>query len=544
MKSKDPETLGLSPEQLHQLKQRIRERKLEEADWRLIEGILETVEVLRNAVQKKTVAVKRLLRLVFGPRTEKSQAVLPATTASASSPRGQERQLDSNRKGHGRNGADEFQGAAKVQVAHANLKSGDRCPKCPKGRLYCLKDPALLIHFLSGPPVSATLYECERLRCNSCGQVFTAEAPQEVSAKKYDESAGSMIAVLKYGHGFPFHRMERLQEQLGIPLAASTQWELVEQKADSILPVYDLLVELAAQGEILYNDDTTMKILEYLGKRAERHGEQEAPGEQRTGVFTTGIVSVVETHKIALFFTGKHHAGENLLQVLHRRQGGRSPPLQMCDALARNLPGDFKVILCNCLSHARRKFIESLDAFPAECQIVLEAFESVYFNDEQTKKQNMDPQQRLLYHQAHSQPVMKGLEAWLHQQIDQKTVEPNSSLGETIRYMIDHWEPLTRFLHVAGAPLDNNVCERALKRAILHRKNAMFYKTQHGAFVGDIYMSLIYTCTLSAANPVDYLTVLERHAAELAENPWRWLPWTYKESLAPREGPAASADRP
>jgi transposase len=502
------------------------------------------VELLRNAVQKKTMAVKRLLRMLFGPRTEKSQAVLPATTASTTSPQeGQERQSDSKRKGHGRNGADEFQGAAKVQVAHASLKSGDRCPKCPKGKLYCLKDPALLIHFLSGPPVSATLYECERLRCSSCGAVFTAEAPQEVSAKKYDESAGSMVAVLKYGHGFPFHRMERLQEQLGVPLAASTQWELVDQKAESILPVYDLLVELAAQGEILYNDDTTMKILQYLGKRAARCQTPEAPEGQRTGVFTTGIVSIVETHKIALFFTGKHHAGENLLEVLEKREVGRSPPLQMCDALARNLPGNLKVILCNCLSHARRKFIELLDSFPAECQIVLEAFESVYFNDEQTKKQNMDRQQRLLYHQVHSQPVMMKLETWLHQQIDEKKVEPNSNLGEAIGYMIDHWEPLTRFLKVAGAPLDNNVAERALKRAILHRKNAMFYKTQHGAFVGDIYMSLIYTCTLSGVNPVEYLTELERHATELAENPRRWLPWNYKESLAPREGPAASADR-
>jgi hypothetical protein len=403
-----------------------------------------------------------------------------------------------------------------------------------------LKDPALLIHFLSGPPVSATLYECERLRCNSCGAVFTAEAPQEVSAKKYDESAASMIAVLKYGHGFPFHRMEKLQEQLGVPLAASTQWELVDEKADSILPVYDLLVELAAQGELLHNDDTTMKILQYLGKRAERHGEPHPGDGERSGVFTTGIISVVEGRRIALFFTGKHHAGENLLEVLHKRHEDRAPPLQMCDALSRNLPQNFKVILCNCLSHARRKFIELFDSFPAECQIVLEAFESVYFNDEQTKKQNMDRQQRLLYHQVHSQPVMKELEVWLHQQIDEKKVEPNSNLGEAIGYMIDHWEPLTRFLKVAGAPLDNNICERALKRAILHRKNAMFYKTQHGAFVGDIYMSLIYTCTLSDANPVEYLTELERHAAQLAKDPGKWLPWNYKESLAP----SPSTDRP
>jgi len=536
MKKKAPGTLSVDPEQLQQLRQRIHERKLEEADWRLIEAILETVVFLRDAVQQKSMAVKRLLRMLFGARTEKSHAVLPGVkgqqqAASPPTASGEQRQPNGKRKGHGRNGADEYWGAERVQIAHQSLKGGDRCPKCPKGKVYPLGEPALLIHFLSSPPVAATLYECERLRCSSCGEVFTAAAPPEVSGKKYDESAGSMIAVLKYGHGFPFHRMERLQEDLGVPLAASTQWGLVEQKANSILPVYDCLVEQAAQGEVLHNDDTTMKILQYLGKRAKREEKPEADDGQRTGIFTTGIVSVVEDHKIALFFTGTHHAGENLLEVLHRRPTGRSPPLQMCDALSRNLPRDFKVILCNCLSHARRKFIELLDAFPQECQIVLEAFKSVYFNDEQAKKEGMNPQQRLSYHQEHSEPVMKWLESWLHQQIDEKKVEPNSTLGEAIQYMNNHWEALTRFLHVAGAPLDNNICERALKRAILHRKNALFYKTQHGAFVGDVYMSLIYTCTLSGANPVDYLTELERHATQLAENPRRWLPWSYKESL-------------
>jgi transposase len=221
MKKKAPATLSISAEQLQQLKQRIRERKLQEADWRLIEGILETVQFLRNAVQKKSMAVKRLLRMLFGPRTEKSQAVLPDAggqqqSASPPTAQGEQRQHNGKRKGHGRNGADEFWGTAKVQIAHPNLKSGDRCPKCPKGKVYPLSEPALLIHFLSSAPVAATLYECQRLRCSCCGEVFTAEAPPEGSGRKYDEGAASMIAVLKYGHGFPFHRMEHLQEDLGV----------------------------------------------------------------------------------------------------------------------------------------------------------------------------------------------------------------------------------------------------------------------------------------------------------------------------------------
>jgi hypothetical protein len=83
----------------------------------------------------------------------------------------------------------------------------------------------------------------------------------------------------------------------------------------------------------------------------------------------------------------------------------------------------------------------------------------------------------------------------------------------------------------AGAPLDNNLCERALKKAILHRKNALFYRTANGARVGDLFMSLIYTCQLNEANPFDYLTQLEQHAARVAAGPQIWMPWNYRAAL-------------
>jgi transposase len=98
--------------------------------------------------------------------------------------------------------------------------------------------------------------------------------------------------------------------------------------------------------------------------------------------------------------------------------------------------------------------------------------------------------------------------------------------------MLRHWDKLTLFLRHAGAPLDNNLCERALKKAILHRKNALFYKTRNGARVGDLFMSLIYTCQLNQINPFDYLTELQRHADRLATAPDCWLPWNYCDALA------------
>ena len=126
---------------------------------------------------------------------------------------------------------------------------------------------------------------------------------------------------------------------------------------------------------------------------------------------------------------------------------------------------------------------------------------------------------------------MQSLHDWLERQLGERRTEPNSALGGAIGYALKHWEELTLFLRQAGAPLDNTVCERALKKAILHRKNALFYKTRNGAKVGDLFMSLIHTCQLCEANSFEYLIELQRHAMELEANPAAWMPWNYRETL-------------
>ncbi len=127
---------------------------------------------------------------------------------------------------------------------------------------------------------------------------------------------------------------------------------------------------------------------------------------------------------------------------------------------------------------------------------------------------------------------MEELHVWLERQLHQRRVEPNSALGKAMSYLLRHWEKLTLFLRVAGAPLDNNICERALKKSIRHRRNSLFYKTPHGAHVGDMFMSLIATCELCGANPFDYLAELDRHADSAAANPAAWMPWNYRATLA------------
>jgi transposase len=119
-----------------------------------------------------------------------------------------------------------------------------------------------------------------------------------------------------------------------------------------------------------------------------------------------------------------------------------------------------------------------------------------------------------------------------NEEIEQNKVETNSGLGEAISYMLKRWDKLTLFLRKAGAPVDNNAAELILKRAILHRKNSLFYRNERGSAVGDLYMSLIETCRLCGADPFEYLTILQKHSRQVAERPEEWLPWNYRLALA------------
>jgi transposase len=533
------EVIEVNFEELGKLLERARQGALGEEDYQRLEAAIRALRYLIETIGEKDTTISRLRALLAKPSTEKTSKVLeqaglktPPKNSSPSSVN------DKPKPGHGRHGAQAYGGAQRMKIAHGSLKAGDRCPECLKGKVYEQKEPALRIRVMGQAPIAATVYELERLRCNLCGEVFEAEAPGGVGEKKYDETAAAMIGLLRYGSGVPWYRLEGLEASLGIPLRASTQWEIVEEVANQIRPAFDELIRQAAQGEILCNDDTKMKILA-LARASPGTGEVEEGASktgERTGLFTSGIVSTQPGHRVAVYFTGRRHAGENLARVLAERAQGLAPPIQMCDALSRNLPKlpkKLEIIVGYCNAHARRRFVQVAPNFPQECRFVLESFGEVYGYDAAAEERGLTPEERLRFHQEHSGPVMDHLHAWLVAQFEEKRVEPNSGLGTAIRYVLKHWERLTLFLHQAGAPLDSNLVERALKKAILHRKNSLFYKTTHGAEVGDLFMSLIHSCELNDANPFDYLTELQKHAAELAKHPAAWMPWNYRQTLQP-----------
>lgn len=556
--------IELDMDKLEEILQRIEAKELKADDYATIRTVIESYVGLFNLVGDKNTTISRLRKMLFGASTEKTAVVLgsndsaslPSQGGASASTVAQEGKVETSsflatdgenvektpRKNHGRNGADAYTEAEKIEVRHESLQPGDACPECEEGTVYETNRPGVLVRLKGQPPVGALVYYLQKLRCNLCGTVFTAERPEGVGEKKYDATVGSMIALLRYGTGVPFNREEQLQNNLGIPLPASTQWDIVEAQAERAEPVFEELIRQAADGDVVHNDDTTVKILELMDERARQAALAEDACEesaadlrkldaQRKGMFTTGVVSTREGHKIALFLSGRQHAGENLKDVLLKRTADLPPPIQMCDALQRNLPGQLQTILGNCLAHGRRQFVEVFEQFPEECRHVLEALKVVYHNDAVAKERKLSPEERLLCHQAESGPTMEELHAWLEQRFQQRLVEPNSSLGGAISYLLKHWEKLTLFLRVPGAPLDNNICEQALKKAIRHRRNSLFYKTCHGAHVGDIFMSFIHTCEVCHANPFDYLTELERHADEAALNPQEWMPWNYRRTL-------------
>lgn len=534
-----PESVELTAAELEALYLRIDNNTLDEEDKRLVKGSLQSTMWLRQTLEAGKLTLHKLRHLLFGFRSEKRKKLpkdedensekesLPvASTETIISNSADDKKSKS--KGHGRLGAAAYPDAEKVEISHATLKAGAPCPERCGGRLYKI-DPGVFIRVKGQNIAKVINYQMEKLRCALCGLVVTADLPKEVKAGegKYDFRFKALLAAQKYFVGVPFFRQEHFQKMLGLPLPDSTQWDLIEQVANAVHPVIGALEEIAANGDIIHNDDTPVKIMEVI--RANKRD----PTRARKGMFTSSLFARAGPHKIALYYSGTKHAGENLGYVLKKRGSSFSPLIHMSDALSANFVKEFEDIIKKalCLSHARRQFTDIEVFFPTECGHVIHEMGKIYLHDKEAKERNLTDEERLLYHQKHSGLVMKELKKWLDEQIEQNLAEPNGGLGKAIQYARRHWEGLTLFLREAGAPLDNNVCEQMIKIAIRLRKNSLIHRTCHGATIASILMSLIQTCRLSDVNPIDYLTVCQENKKALFKNPSHWLPWTYEATL-------------
>ncbi|MCK5486264.1 MAG: IS66 family transposase [Desulfobacterales bacterium] len=520
---KEPKRVELSQEEIEKLQAKIQGTNLSDKDQELLVKMLQGFVWLNKMLDAKKLSMRKLARL-FGFKTEKKKRDKDDKEPPQSGTGGSGKD---KKKGHGRNGHDKYTGAKREYYAHEELKPGDRCPACDRGNLYEI-DSGVFINIKGAPPLHATVHEAQKLRCATCGKIFTANVPQEVRKQKFDETADVMIGLSKYGKGMPFYRLDKWQKFLGVPLPAGTQWGRVEHLASSMRPIYHQLIKEAGTGQIAYIDDTGNRILDLKKKLKEEKSK-------RTGIYTTGIVSKVKDKTINLFFTGNRHAGENFDRILETRPDDLPPMIKMSDALPSNNAKTALTTDCLCMTHGRRNFKDAEDDkndISEKCNHVIHLMGKIYHNDNIAKLRKLTDEERLKFHQRKSGPVVKKLRHWMLKMFYLKKVEPNDPTGQAIQYMLNHWKGLTQFLRVPGAPIDNTECERLLKKAILHRKNSLFFKTTLGAYVGDIIMSLIQTCVSAGKNPFEYLLALHRNRKEVFRSPEKFLPWNFEGNLS------------
>jgi transposase len=545
-----PKRLDFTPEQIEALIERLNNECLEKTDYPLLAELLKAMVWMNVSLQEKQLSIQRL-RSIFGIKTESAKKLLKVAQGQAAKGKtsgknetersstdetpndGDNATEEPDKKGHGHRPSSDYSHAKTFQIAHQTLKKGNICPSCSKGKLFNLSS-GTVIRIVGQPWLQVEILRPERLRCPVCGKTFTAALPKEVATHaRVDSAAKAIVSLLKYRGGVPFYRQQQIQQILGAPISASEIWEMTEDVADDLLPVYGVICHHAAAADLLQNDDTRACVLSIFQERKEKQGTEEE--EKRTGCFTTGIIAHRQDLgvKMGLYFTGRKYAGENLDALLKNRPNELGIPIQQCDG-GHNIPGDHETQVSNCLAHARRKFYELVDIWPKVIVKIIGLFSVVFAND---RSAPLDPDERLKWHQERSRPAMEELRKYCEGLIEQKEAEPNSSLGKAIAYLRKHWEGLTLFLKIPGVPLTNNETERLIKRAVLNRKNAYFYRNETGAKIGDILMSMMETCVLNHVNPHNYLVAVQEHQKHVRQNPGGWLPWNFEQSLKELQPP-------
>lgn len=441
------------------------------------------------------------------------------------------------------------------EIFETKLEESEKiCPCCGKN-LHKQKSQEKTI-VVAVPMMSTETHIAESYRCIYCD--ITKTAPMASTATdaecigRYHASAVATVAALRYQYGTPSNRIETLSDAIGLSIPDSTQWLLFDEAAEILQPFFEYWQQKVANTEHYATDDTSNRVLSLMQNIRDDQEKAAKEGKQfkdiRSGINTTGVIGIFEgdkTKKIILYMTGIHHAGEILSRILTRRTKIEKPTV-MADASSTTtskILTKTDVQMANCNSHAIRKFIELLeqdenvalennitDYQPSDFLVFfVHEYGKIFKNDHQTRK--MENQTRLEFHAQHSLPVMKAIYNKITEIFQNKSIEPNGELAKTCKYFQNHYTKLIAFCEISGAPVCNNLCERILKNIIRHRKNSLFYKTKHGAEVGDILSSILFTAKENNINSIDYFKDLIIYRDHWASNPEAWLPWRYPETL-------------
>lgn len=438
-------------------------------------------------------------------------------------------------------------------INHSLSEENKMCPCC-KAKMHKQRSKSRT-YVLSLPMLSTETHISESYRCLSCDVQETANNNSNITKEcigRYHFSAVSSLATLRYQCGMASYRMENMSDAIGIKVSDSTQWYLFENAASLVQPFVCYLEKEVANASTQHVDDTHNVILNIVNDiKAEQEQailQGKNPKNIRSGIHTTNLTGVFPEGKIILYKTGLHHSGEILAQTLSKRTIGEQIVV-MADAASANtskinFQENKNVKIANCNSHAVRKFQDLADKEEkvaqnnrikdhktSEClNYFLFRYKSIFINESSTKYKT--PKKRLHFHQNHSLPLMLEMKKRAEFDISKKVFEPNNDVGKIYQYFLNHFNKLSAFCHIEGAPVCNNLSERMLKSIILHRKNSLFFKTQLGATVADILTSILFTAKENDLNSVEYLRDLLIHQNLWKQNPKDWLPWNYLNTIA------------
>ena len=439
------------------------------------------------------------------------------------------------RHNHGRRGKDDFPEAEQRYFVHPDFDhSGCSCPECLDTKVYLMGALGGGIRFTGQSSTRATGLNYEIWRCGGCSAYFPAPLPPTIQndggTSRVGYSAAAIISISKYLYGTPWARQERIGAMMEIDLPDSTQCEQSYRVAKAGMPVYGRFFIEAALAGLFYSDDTGNKILNLKFEQKVRRTTGETV--TRTGVHTACVVAVLPDGKeIVIYKTAIIHAGELMDEVLINRPKELPAPYHMSDGHAANPPTVRPVISGECNCHARRKVEDKQASWRKVWDYVKSIYKHVYKIEKQAKTQQLSSEDRMALHHCESLPIMKAMFQWMQDCLNNKTVEPNSNLGNVFEYFLVREKGLTAFCFHPGFPLDNNHCENAQKLVALHRKNAEYFRTLRGACVGDVIMSLGATLERCGGNILHYLIALQRYEAEVADRPQDFMPWNYIETV-------------
>ena len=515
----------------------VQRRQLEEADYRLLEKIVEDWAVFKGIARRHQPIQPHL-------KPEDAEATAPDSSSeegkasepskakgSVSKPKGSS-SPKKKAKGHGRRSRRDYPGAVRL---HFGFEPGELPPSCCEHPDLEIRTKEHLV-FVGFPPIMAFLLQVETGSC-VCGTVTRpTKTPHGLLHRKYHPSAVAMTTLLRHWYGVPNYRQEVIQNQMGVPLPDATQADLIKSMEEVAEPVFQRLRHLAAQADVLFVDDTSARIVSRI-----RTANLE-PEKKRTASHATGTVAHTPHGPVCMYEIGANHAGENLQALLEARASNRPPPLIMNDGSACNTDHTHRAIHLNCMFHFRQKIEKCQAAFPEETADILHLIGLLYDHERQAKALNLKDRPLLDFRRCHSTPVVNELYGYCTKLVASKQVEPNSNLGDAIEYALKRWTALTGFLRIENAPLDNLPAERLFKPFALVRKNSLFYKDPAGARRASTLMSLAATAVAHKVNTLAYFTALYTHESDVARRPEAWMPWNFGERLTLLEpGPTSPA---